>query len=109
MAKLKLEVSKLTGLGTDGASVMTGKRNGIAFKLCGESKLLLSVHCICHRLVLARNDANDDVANIKMVEKILIQLWLLFNNSAKKMAAHAKTVVNYKQISLSTQGNKKIG
>jgi len=50
MAKSKLEVLKLTGLGTDGASVMTGKRNGIAFKLCGESKLLLSVHCICDLL-----------------------------------------------------------
>ena len=30
MAESKLEVSKLTGLATDGASVMTGKRNGIA-------------------------------------------------------------------------------
>jgi len=59
--------------------------------------------------VLSCNDANDDVAYIKMVEKILIQLWLLFHNSAKKLAAYAKTVVNYKQISLSTQGNKKIG
>lgn len=109
MADAKLEVSKLTGLATDGASVMTGKRNGVACKLREESKLLLSVHCICHRLALACNDANDDVAYIKMVEKILIQLWSLFHNSAKKTAAYAKAVVNYNQISLSTQGRKKIG
>lgn len=109
MAESKLEVSKLTGLATDGASVMTGKRNGVASKLREESKLLLSVHCICHRLALACNDANDDVAYIKTVEKILIQLWSLFHNSAKKTATYAKAVVNYNQISLSTQGRKKIG
>ena len=60
MAESKLEVSKLTGLATDGVSVMAGKRNGIASKLCEESKLLLSVHC---------NNGNDDVAYIKTVEK----------------------------------------
>ena len=109
IAESKLEVSKLTGLATDGASVMTGKRNGVASKLREESKLLLSVHCFCHRLALACNDANDDVAYIKTVEKILIQLWSLFHNSAKKTATYAKAVVNYNQISLSTQGRKKIG
>ena len=109
MAESKLEVSKLTGLATDGASEMTGKRNGVASKLCEESKLLLSMHCICHRLVLACNDVNDDVACIKTVEKILIQLWSLFHNSAKKTAAYAKAVVNYNQISLSSQVRKKIG
>ena len=67
------------------------------------------MHCICHRLALACNDANDDVAYIKTVEKILIQLWSLFHNSSKKTAAYAKAVVNYNQILLSTQGHKKIG
>ena len=109
MAESKLEVSKLTGLATDGASVMTGKRNGVASKLCEASKLLLSMHCICHHLALACNNANDDIAFIKTVEKILIQLWSLFHNSAKKMAAYAKAVENYNQISLSSQGHKKIG
>ena len=59
---VKIRFSKLTGVATDGASVMTGKRNGVASTLREESKLLLSVHCICHRLALACNDANDDTA-----------------------------------------------
>lgn len=108
MAESKLEVFQLTGLATYGASVMTGRRNGVASQLREESKLLLSMHCICHRLALACNDANDDVAYIKTVEKILIQLWSLFHNSAKKMAAYAKAVVNYNQISLSSHGRNKI-
>ena len=108
MAESKLEVFQLTGLKTDGASVMTGRRNGVASKLHEESKLLLSMHCICHRLALACNDANDDFAYIKTMEKILIQLWSLFHNSAKKTAAYSKAVENYNQISLSSQGHKKI-
>ena len=87
---------------------MTGKRKGVASKLCEESKLLLSVYCIWHCLALACKDANDDVAYIKMVEKVLVQLWSLFHNSPKK-TAYAKVVVSYNQISLSMQGCKKIG
>jgi len=67
----KLELSKLTELATDGASVMTGKRNGVASKLREELKLLLNVHCICHRLALACNDANDEAAYVKSVKKYL--------------------------------------
>ena len=80
----KLDLKKLTGLVSDGASVMTGKRNGVASLLRKESKVMLNVHCICHRLALACGDANDDVAYIKTVEKILVQLWSFFSNSAKK-------------------------
>ena len=65
----KLEVNRLFGLATDGASVMTGKRNGVAALLRRECKLLLNVHCICHRLALACGDANDYVQYIQSVEK----------------------------------------
>jgi len=81
----ELDVSKLTGIATDGCRVMTGKRNGVAALIRRECKLVLNVHCICHRLALACGDANDDVAYIKNVEKILIQLWSFFKNSAKKV------------------------
>lgn len=69
-----LDVKRLSGLATDGCSVMTGKRNGVSSQLCQESPLLLNVHCICHRLALACGDANNDVSHICTVEKILIQL-----------------------------------
>ena len=61
IAAAKLEKSKLTGLATDGCSVMTGKRSGVAFKMRQECKLLLNVHCICHHLALTCGDANDHV------------------------------------------------
>lgn len=88
----QVELKKLTSLSSDGASVMTGKRNGVAVLLREESKVMLNVHCICHRLALACGDANDEVSYIKTVEKILVQLWSFFKNSAKKTAAYAKAV-----------------
>ena len=48
-----LDINKLSGLSTDGASVMVGKENGVAAKLKREAKMLLNVHCICNRLALA--------------------------------------------------------
>jgi hypothetical protein len=67
MRNSKLDIHSLSGLATDGASVMTGKRNGVAALLRRESKLLLNVHCICHRLALACGDANDHVQYIQTV------------------------------------------
>ena len=58
-----------------------------------ECKLLLNVHCICHRLALACGDANDHVSYIKVVGKILVQLWSFFKNSAKRSASYAKAAV----------------
>ena len=48
---------------------MVGKENGVAAKLKREAKLLLNVHCICHRLALACGDANDQISYIKTVER----------------------------------------
>ena len=67
-----LDINKLSCLPTDGASVMVGKENGLGAKLKRDAKMLLNVHCICHRLVLACGDANDNISSIKTVEKVLI-------------------------------------
>ena len=44
IAAAKLEKSKLTGLATDGCSVMTGKRTGVAVKMRQECKLMFTVY-----------------------------------------------------------------
>lgn len=101
----RLELKKLTTFSSDGTGVMTGKRNGVAILLLKESKVMLNVHFICHRLALTCGDANDEVSYIKTVEKLLVQLWSFFKNSAKKTAAYAK---ESKAITLSEEGNKKV-
>ena len=69
-----LDTTKLGSLATDGASVMTGSRNGVAAKLRETVPTLINIHCICHRLALACNDANDNLTQISQVETVLQQL-----------------------------------
>ena len=81
---------------------MTSKRNGVSLQLCPESPLLLNVHCSCHHLALACGDANNDVSYICTVEKILIQLWSFFDNSAKTTAACGRAVMAIKETRTTT-------
>jgi len=75
-----LDVKKLSGLATDGCSIMTQVKEKVYHHNFTKSlePLLLNVHCICHRLALACGDANNDVSYVSIVEKILIQLWPFF-------------------------------
>ncbi|XP_048580041.1 zinc finger protein 862-like [Nematostella vectensis] len=104
-----LKMENVSSFSSDGASVMTGRRSGVATRLKADNKAMLNIHCICHRLALACGDANDTVDYIKQVERILIQLWSFFDNSAKKTAAYAKSVLEVKKINVSAKGKKQIG
>ncbi|CAI7773502.1 unnamed protein product, partial [Closterium sp. NIES-53] len=46
-----VDVSKIVGISTDGASVMTGKENGLVAHLREHVPPLCSCHCIAHRCV----------------------------------------------------------
>ena len=55
--ELKIEISNLKAFVSDGASVMVGKKGGIATKLKTNFPLkMFNIHCICHRLALACAD-----------------------------------------------------
>ena len=103
-----VDINKFSGLSTDGASVMVGKENGVAAKLKREAKILLNVHCICHRLALACGDANDHISYIKTVEKVLIQLWSFFHNSGKNTPAYTKAVIASAELQISHSAKKKV-
>ncbi|KAJ4922750.1 hypothetical protein JOQ06_004153 [Pogonophryne albipinna] len=57
-----IELSKVMGLGSDGASVMTGKRAGVGALLKRVNPFLIQVHCVAHRAVLAAVDAANAVS-----------------------------------------------
>lgn len=103
-----LDINKLSGLSTDDASVMVGKENGAAAKLKREAKMLLNVHCICHRLALACGDANDHISYIKTVEKVLIRLRSFFHNSGKRTAAYTKAVIASAELQISHSAKKRV-
>ena len=105
-----LQASKLIGLATDGASVMVGRKNGLAAKLKDVNPRLISVHCICHNLTLACTDAKDD-ANLKFikeVETVVTQLWKLFENSPKRLACYLEVQQQLKSLQLSNVKSRKM-
>lgn len=53
LREYKLDIQKLVGIGTDNASVMTGRLNGVYAKLKLELPELILVPCIFHSLQLA--------------------------------------------------------
>ena len=109
LAACNLDISRLMGLSTDGASVMVGKNNGVAAKLRQMNSKLLNMHCICHRLALACTDTCQELKYIREVEDVLRQLWYYFYNSPKKMACFLKCQIELKKVQLNhTEKTKKL-
>lgn len=88
---------------------MTGKTRGLAALLKKDVISLVAVHCVCHRLALACVDTNRELPVIKQVETEVTQLWKIFDNSPKKLAAYLKVQEAMKQPTLGAKANKRIG
>ena len=73
--------------GSDGANVITGKRNGVAKKLKDLNPKLTDIHCICHRLALASKDAFNEIPYLKKYEETLAALFKFYHNSSVRAAA----------------------
>ena len=53
LEEFRIEVSKVVGFASDGASVMTGAYNGPASKLKVKAPFCLDFHCVAHKCALA--------------------------------------------------------
>ena len=72
--ELGLDVTKVGGMASDGASVMLGRNNGVAAKLKAIAPSVIAVHCVCHRLALACADSNQELSYIEKVTTYLTEL-----------------------------------
>ena len=68
---------KLVALGSDGASVMLGKNNGVIALLQAIQPSMIAVHCSGHRLELAFKDTIKKVANADQSCNIVI--WIVLH------------------------------
>ncbi|XP_006818180.1 zinc finger protein 862-like, partial [Saccoglossus kowalevskii] len=84
LEECSLLILNLKSFVSDGAAVMTGKQNGVAARLRRLNKLILSFHCICHKLALACVDTEKEIGYIKEVATTLTQAWKFFENSPKR-------------------------
>ncbi|KAL4148664.1 hypothetical protein QTP88_002837 [Uroleucon formosanum] len=68
---------------SDGASVLLGKKNGVAKCLKDRYPLIFSLHCMNHRLELAVSDAVKDVNATNHFKSFMDSLYVLYNASPK--------------------------
>lgn len=81
LEKLGIDVSKCSSLATDGPSVMTGIRGGVAALFKRHNNHLLSVHCVAHRLALASSQAAAEFPYLVKYQDILKRVHAYFEKS----------------------------
>lgn len=68
---------------TDGASVLLGKKNGVAVRLKEKYPLIFSWHCLNHRLELAVGDTLKEITATNHFKYFLDSLYSLYSRSPK--------------------------
>ena len=79
-----VQISKLIGMGFDGAATFSGKHKGVQTLLKSTSPHSIFVHCHCHLLQLACVQAANNTPGIKHVYSTLTTLWKFFQYSPKR-------------------------
>ncbi|XP_053373826.1 zinc finger protein 862-like [Mercenaria mercenaria] len=77
-----LNLDNLVGVGTDGASVMTGRRNGVVKQLRDKCPSLVGVHCAAHRCALAASQATKNIQEMEWYSRTVSNVFRFFSNSA---------------------------
>lgn len=74
---------KLIGTGTDGASVMLGKKGGTVALIKNALKrpFIIAVHCSGHRLELAFKDAMKKIPAFGKIDALLLSVFYFYHNS----------------------------
>lgn len=73
----------LVAFASDGASVMTGKKSGVATQLVKKYPNIITWHCLNHRLELAVGDAADETHGINHFRSFMDALYTLYSRSPK--------------------------
>ena len=83
----EISISLVFSFGSDGASVMTGRKAGVAARLKAHNPEMISIHCGAHRVALASSQAATSVAYLKTFDSHLTTLYYHFANSAVREAS----------------------
>jgi hypothetical protein len=78
-----IDVTKMIALASDGASVMTGEKNGVSTLAKNINPYLISTHCLAHRLALASEKAAKQVPYLVKYLEIVNRLGKLCKFSGK--------------------------
>lgn len=85
--KANISVEKIAAFGSDGASVMVGRHEGVAARLKGHVSHIISIHCAAHRLALATAHASEAVTYIKKYSTMLKTIYAFYHRSPVRTAS----------------------
>ncbi|CAI7862148.1 unnamed protein product, partial [Closterium sp. NIES-53] len=76
-----LDIERISGISTDGASVMVGSQTGLVARLRARIPHLARFHCIVHREALAAKDAAEAYPDLDIVDHVVRSLAELLGRS----------------------------
>ncbi|CAI7787766.1 unnamed protein product [Closterium sp. NIES-53] len=76
-----LDLERISGISTDGASVMVGSQMGLVARLRARIPHLAGFHCIAHREALAAKDAAEAYPDLDIVDHVVRSLAELLGRS----------------------------
>ena len=82
----KIGFEKCLGFGSDGESVMVGRKTGLATRMKAVNPFMVSIHCAAHRLALVSSQAAKEIAYMTKLMETLHALYNFFHNSAVRSA-----------------------
>lgn len=83
----EIPISIVFSFGSDGASVMTGRRSGVATRMKTHNPEIVSLHCDAHKLALASSQVAEHLSYLRTFDSHLVTLYYHFNNSPVREAA----------------------
>ena len=81
-----INVKRVSGIGTDGASVMTSCRTGVGVRMKSRNDKIVHVWCAAHRLALVSYWAAKRVPYLQVVNEMLIAIFNFYQYSAPRYA-----------------------
>ena len=84
LREIDVELSRVIGLGSDGASVMMGSHGGVGDLLKQANPFSIKVHCVAHRAALAALDAEKSVNNITSYKNTISSVYSFYKHSATR-------------------------
>ena len=82
LARLHIPIERVMAFGSDGVSVMVGRRAGVATLLKQSNSEMISIHCVAHHLALAVAQAGDAVSYIKVFKTLVYNLYSFYELQA---------------------------
>lgn len=99
-----LSVDKLKGFGSDGASVMVGRKSGVATRVKQKSPHCINIHCIAHCFNLYTSQASRNIPVLKEFEGTISDLYYYFGGSKSGNRAcelkEIQTILNHPQLKI---------